>query len=295
MSETTGNGDEGPSRAAILVSLGTVAAIVALVLLVPPLRSAVGDALSGDTESLREDLRGLGAAGVVLVLALALAHAVVWYPAEILNAAAGYIYGFWGAFAILMVGWQLNALVCFYIGRHAARPALAKFLGDKRFLRYERVVERGGATLLLAMRLIPIVPFSLFSYAAGSARVPLWRFSWTTFVGYIPITALFVYFGSQLEDLSPTDPILILGAIVLLAAIVIAHRMRGRLEDPEPAREAEPVPGDEAGADGGPQASGAGVGELAAERDPDRDDLSDTEEIVSVWIALSRELANAGT
>ena len=233
MSETTGNGDEGPSRAAILVSLGTVAAIVALVLLVPPLRSAVGDALSGDTESLREDLRGLGAAGVVLVLALALAHAVVWYPAEILNAAAGYIYGFWGAFAILMVGWQLNALVCFYIGRHAARPALAKFLGDKRFLRYERVVERGGATLLLAMRLIPIVPFSLFSYAAGSARVPLWRFSWTTFVGYIPITALFIYLGSRLEELSLNDPFIWIGAAALVAMLVVTKKVLPRFTDSE--------------------------------------------------------------
>ena len=51
------------------------------------------------------------------------------------------------------------------------------------------MIERGGATLLLAMRLIPILPFSLVSYAAGAARVPAWRFVWTTAVGYLPITA----------------------------------------------------------------------------------------------------------
>ena len=46
------------------------------------------------------------------------------------------------------------------------------------------------------MRLVPIVPFSLFSYVAGAARVPFGRFMWTTAVGYIPITAVFVYLGS---------------------------------------------------------------------------------------------------
>jgi uncharacterized membrane protein YdjX (TVP38/TMEM64 family) len=203
-------------------------AIIALVLLVPPLRSAIGDALSGDTESLREDLRGLGFGGVLLVFALAIAHAVVWYPAEILNAAAGFIYGFWAALPMLMVAWLLNGLVCFYVGRHAARPALARFLGDERFLRYEQVVERGGATLLISMRLIPIVPFSLFSYAAGSARVPVWRFVWTTFIGYIPITALFIYLGSRLEDLSPTDPFLWIGAAALIGMLVVTRRVLPR-------------------------------------------------------------------
>ena len=79
------------------------------------------------------------------------------------------------------------------------------------------MVERGGATLLIAVRLIPIVPFSLISYAAGAARVPLWRFVWTTAVGYLPITALAVYFGTRLEGLSLTDPVVIGSAAALLA------------------------------------------------------------------------------
>lgn len=220
--------DDGPSLLAILISVGAAAAIVVLVLLIEPLRSAVGDALSGDTESLREDLRGLGVGGVILVFAIAIAHAVIWYPAEILNAAAGFIYGFWGAFAILMVAWVVNGLICFYIGRHAARPALMRFLGAERFLRYEGVVERGGATLLLSMRLIPIVPFSLFSYVAGSARVPVWRFVWTTFIGYIPITALFIYLGSRLEELSLSDPFIWLGVVALLAMLLLTRKVLPR-------------------------------------------------------------------
>ena len=148
-------------------------------------------------------------AGPLLILALALLHSFVFYPAEIVDAAAGFLYGFFPALALAMTGWLLSGLICFAIGRSLARPLLDRWFGEERFERIEATIERGGATLLLAMRLIPILPFSLVSYAAGAARVPTWRFIWTTAVGYLPITALAVYFGTKLEGLSLTDPIVL--------------------------------------------------------------------------------------
>jgi uncharacterized membrane protein YdjX (TVP38/TMEM64 family) len=216
---------ERPPLTGVLVTLAGVALLALLVLAVEPLRTGVGDAVSGDTGSLRQELRDLGFVGALITLALALVHAVVWYPAEILDAAAGFVYGFWVALPLVMFGWVLNAVVSHQIGRHAARPLLYRVAGRKRYLRLERMVRAGGITLLLAMRLIPIVPFSLFSIAAGSARVPMPSFLWTTAVGYLPITAVFVYLGSRLEELSPTDPVLWLGAVVLLALLLLTRRL----------------------------------------------------------------------
>ena len=127
-----------------------------------------------------------------------------------------------------MLAWLGNGLICFYVGRHAARPALLRFLGSERFLRYEGVIKGGGATLLLSMRLIPIVPFSFFSYVAGSAHVRLWTFVWTTMIGYIPITALFIYLGSRLEELSPTDPVIWVGAAALIAMLLLTRKVLPR-------------------------------------------------------------------
>lgn len=216
---------EQATRFALLASVASVVLLLILVLTVRPLREAVTDALSGDTGSLREDIQDLGAVGVLIVLALALAHSVIFYPAEILDAAAGFVYGFWFALPLVMFGWMLNAIICHQIGRHAARPALLRMLGTERFTKYEGMVERGGATLLIAARLIPIVPFSAFSYVAGSARVPMGLFLWTTFIGYIPITVLFVLLGSRLEELSPTDPVIWIGAVVLIALLLVTRKL----------------------------------------------------------------------
>ncbi len=209
-----------------MVALGGIAVLAVLVLAIEPLRSGVSDAVAGDTGALRDDLQGIGVAGAAIVLLLGLVHVVVWYPAEILNTAVGYVYGFWVAMPLIMAVWLINAVVAYWVGRHAARPILYRFIDRDRFDRFELLAERGGVTLLLSMRLVPIVPFSLFSYAAGAARVPLGRFVWTTLIGYTPLTVVFVYLGSQLEELSATDPFLWIGAAVLIALIVLTARLR---------------------------------------------------------------------
>lgn len=207
----------------IAVTLAGIALMAAVVVAVDPLRDSVTAAVQGDHDEVREQIDRLGVAGPLLILALAVLHSVVFYPAEIVDAAAGYAYGFFPALALVMFGWILNGLICWTIGQSIARPLLDRWLGEERFERAERAIERGGPTLLLAMRLIPILPFSIVSYAAGAARVPLWRFLWTTVLGYLPITALSVYFGTQLEGLSLTDPLVLGSALALLALLAAGH------------------------------------------------------------------------
>ena len=223
-----------PSLAAIAVTLAGVALMAAMVLAIPELRDAFEAAVRGDTDEVQRQIDDLGVAGPFLILALALIHAVVFYPAEILDAAAGFAYGFFPGLALMMFGWLLSGLVCFAVGRSVARPLLDRWFGKERFERIEAAIERGGVTLLLAVRLIPILPFSLVSYAAGAARVPVWRFIWTTAVAYLPITALSVYFGTRLEGLSLTDPLVWGSAVILLLLLLVGHRIarRGGLARP---------------------------------------------------------------
>jgi uncharacterized membrane protein YdjX (TVP38/TMEM64 family) len=213
--------------------------IVGVGALVTPIRDAVLDAAQGDTAKVREDLDDLGAEGALLILALALVHVLVWFPAEILNAAAGFVYGFWGGLALVMVGWLLSGLLAYYVGQHAARPLLYPLVGEERFKRLEALVERGGITFLLAARLVPIVPFNLLGYVAGATHVPLPRYMWTTAVGFLPITAYFTYLGSRLEEFSLEDPVVWAGAIGLVIALVGIRYLRpGAPAEPEP----EPKP-----------------------------------------------------
>jgi uncharacterized membrane protein YdjX (TVP38/TMEM64 family) len=203
------------------ISFAGVVVLALLVFAVPPLREAIVAAIHGDTDEVRNQIDKLGVGGPLLIVALALLHSVVIYPAEIVNAAAGFAYGFFPALAIVTVAWMLSALLCYAFGSHVARPLLDRWFGAQRFERFERMIERGGVILLLALRLIPIVPFSLVCYAAGAAHVPLRRYLWTTLVGYLPVTVLAVYFGTRLEGLKLTDP-LVFGTAAALLLLVLA-------------------------------------------------------------------------
>ena len=230
----------GGTWTGVAITLAGILVAVGVTLVAPPLRDAVSDAVSGGTGSLRDDLGGdLG--GVLLVVWLALVHAVVWYPAEILDAATGYVFGFGFGFPLVMASWLLSGLLSYAIGHYAARPLLYRIAGEQRFARAEELVNRGGAMFLLAARLIPIMPFSLLGYVCGAARVPLVRFIWTTAVGYTPITAYFTYLGSRLEGFSIGDPILWIGGAGLLLALLLVRfllpRGAGARPDPEPTRE----------------------------------------------------------
>jgi uncharacterized membrane protein YdjX (TVP38/TMEM64 family) len=147
-------------------------------------------------------------------------HVIVWYPAEILDAAVGFIYGFGVGLPLVMASWVGSAVLAYQVGNHAGRPLLYALLGEERFKRGERLVHRGGITFLLAARLVPIVPFTLLGLICGAARVPLVRFIWTTTIGYLPITAYFTYLGSRLEGFSIEDPIVWIGAGGLLLGLL---------------------------------------------------------------------------
>jgi len=215
--------DSRPPLAEIGITLAGVALLASLVLAIPELHEAALAAVHGETDKVQSEIASLGVAGPLLILALTLTHAVVFYPAEIVDAAAGLAYGFLPALLLVMTGWVLSGLACFFVGRSVARPLLDRWFGAERFERIEARIERGGAKALIAARLIPIFPFSIVCYAAGAARVPLWRYLWTTAVGYLPITAISVYFGTRLESLSLTDPLVIGTVVVLLALLAGGH------------------------------------------------------------------------
>jgi uncharacterized membrane protein YdjX (TVP38/TMEM64 family) len=218
----------GGTWTGVAVTVGGIVVGIGVAFAIPSLRGAMSDAIHGDTAAVRQDLSG-NAAGALLVIWLALVHVIVWYPAEILDAASGYVFGFGVGFPLVLGAWVISALASYAVGRHFARPLLYRVAGEERFLRIERLIHRGGALALIGVRMIPIMPFSLMGYVCGAARIPLWRFTWTTVVGYAPITAYFTYVGSKLEGFSAEDPILWIGGGALILCIFAVRLVLPRL------------------------------------------------------------------
>ena len=178
-------------------------------------------------EEFREDVNSWGAAGPVAVVALALGHAVVSFPSEILNIAAGYAYGFGPAIALLMPAWIGSCLLAYWLARRFGDRIANRLVEPEALDKLRDWAADAPVPVLLAVRSIPVVPINLVSYAAGLARMPLWRFTWTTAVGLTPQFGLPIYAGSQAREVAVTDPTIWGAALAWFALIFVgwwAHR-----------------------------------------------------------------------
>jgi uncharacterized membrane protein YdjX (TVP38/TMEM64 family) len=203
----------------VAAAIAGLVVLVAMCLAISPVREALDHAAHGDTTALREQLRGTGVAGVLLLYVLMLSHVLVPFPAEITNLVAGFTYGVPWAMAICVTGWFASAMGTYAVGRIAGRPVIDRLAGPARVASAEALMDRGGWPFLLVVRLLPFVPFSLVGYLAGATRVPLLRFAWTSAIGAIPLIVLAVVLGSRLEHFSISDP-LVWGSLAGFALLI---------------------------------------------------------------------------
>jgi uncharacterized membrane protein YdjX (TVP38/TMEM64 family) len=216
----------------ILLVLGATVALGALLFSIGPIRDAVSAAAHGDPGELRRQLDALGATAALVLVGIALVHVILPFPAEFPTAAAGYVLGFGVAFPLMVAAWTLSCVLAYGLARVVGPPVLDKLVGAERMARADALIDRGGWQILVLARLIPIVPYNLVSFAAGATRVPLWRFTWTTAIGVVPLTALTALLGSRLQSPRLNDPVLwaVLGGV--LALIALAHPVGRRLRAP---------------------------------------------------------------
>ncbi len=139
------------------------------------------------------------AGAYLLVVALSLPGALI------MSLGGGYLFGALAGGCAAMVGETLGAL--FMYG--AARTALGERLARRRhaagrgggrglMARIEEGVRENAVSTLLALRLMPGVPFGLVNIAAGLLRVPTGVYVLTTVAGIAPSTFIYCWIGQGL-------------------------------------------------------------------------------------------------
>jgi uncharacterized membrane protein YdjX (TVP38/TMEM64 family) len=206
---------------------GPLAALAFVLLIV--VASVAGAGLLTEPDQFRADVKSWGAAGVGLTCVLAIVHAVLPYPAELLCLATGYAYGFLPALALMLVLWTASCLVAYWLARRFGYALVRRLVNHDALQSAEARIADMSIGTLLALRVIPVVPYNLVSYPSGMFGVPLGRFTWTTVLGLAPQLTLVTYAGSQAVDLSPADPRIWAVGLGWLALILIGRWFVRRL------------------------------------------------------------------
>ena len=173
-------------------------------------------------------IQSLGPWAPAVFILLYVATVIICMPAAILTAGGGFIFGFTQGAVWVLVAATIAANVTFLLGRHLARDWISKKLGaHPKFQAIDEAVAAEGWKIVALVRLAPIFPFSITSYAFGLTRVS-WKEYFVANFAMIPGTLFYVYLGSIARDLTEkvSTPLWIKLTALALALVAVIYVAR---------------------------------------------------------------------
>jgi uncharacterized membrane protein YdjX (TVP38/TMEM64 family) len=192
-----------------------------------------------DAEWLGAALQRAGAwAPVLFVLCYALATSLL-LPATPLNLLAGAVFGPAAGIALTSAGALAGAVADFALARSVGRRGVGERLAQ-RWPALGGELRRGGAWYVFAMRLLPVIPYGVVSYAAGVSTIRFRDYFWSSLPGTVLGILPFVLIGSSGVRVLQRGSVLPLAASLGAAGtLVLAARLyrRWRASAAEPVEE----------------------------------------------------------
>jgi uncharacterized membrane protein YdjX (TVP38/TMEM64 family) len=186
----------------------------------------------------------LGVWGPVLYILLYVVFTVCLVPGSPMSIGAGAAFGVGLGTVLGSVAATMGATAAFLVSRYCARGWVERRIRNKpMYGAIDEAVARDGRKIVLLTRLSPVFPFTLLNYAFGLTHVSLRDYVLASWVGMLPATLMYAYFGSLtrattvVHERSPAEWILyLLGLLgtVLITLIVtrIARNALGHRHHP---------------------------------------------------------------
>ena len=112
----------------------------------------------------------------------------------------GWSFGFLPGLLLVSFASTAGASLAFLLSRFVLREWIQTRFGS-RLRTFNDALARDGAFYLLALRLIPSVPFFVVNLVMGLTPLALGTYWWVSQIGMLPSTAVYVYAGASVPYL----------------------------------------------------------------------------------------------
>jgi uncharacterized membrane protein YdjX (TVP38/TMEM64 family) len=170
------------------------------------------------------------AAPCLFVIAYIVSVTLSLPQAALLTMIGGLLFGIAFGGALAVTGATIGAVLLFLIARSAFAEPMAR-RGGAALAKLREELKRNGFSYLLAIRLVPVVPFWLVNLAAPLCGMRLRHFALATLIGIMPTTFVLASIGAGISDVlakgeRPDLSIIVsppvLGPLLALAALSLA-------------------------------------------------------------------------
>ncbi len=145
-------------------------------------------------------LKSFGPWAVLISIIVMVVQAIATpVPLFLVAGANGFIFGVsWGVL-ITMAGALLGSTIAFYLARFIARGHIDRYLS--KYMPYIVNLSRGNSVKMIFLaRLVPVLPSSVVSYAAGLSKVSFTGFFLASVFGKLPEIVIYTVLGHSLEQ-----------------------------------------------------------------------------------------------
>lgn len=149
---------------------------------------------------------------------------------------SGAMFSFWEGFLMASFANLCGAVVGMLISRSLLQDMVAERY-PHRIAQVNAGLEAHGVLYLLLLRIAPVIPSPVVNLVMGVTAMPLFTYAWVTLIGRIPMSALYVNLGAQLDEITTLSDLLSLEIVVSLMLIAlliaggayVAKRLHSRL------------------------------------------------------------------
>ncbi len=200
--------------------------ITAIVVAIWPTLSIVFE--PGGVETLIELITSQGPLGVLILLGMQLLQIIVAFiPGEVVQIAAGMMYGpLWGS-VVILVGCVLSSMVVYELVHKLGAPFVRSMVGEKQLLKFRQFELSGkfGVTVFILF-LIPGFPKDVLAYIVPLSDMNLRTFLLLSTIGRTPGVIISTYAAAGLADGNIVTSVIIFVVAALIAIIVLLLRNR---------------------------------------------------------------------
>lgn len=200
--------------------------ITAIVVAIWPTLSIVFE--PGGVETLIELITSQGPLGVLILLGMQLLQIIVAFiPGEVVQIAAGMMYGpLWGS-VVTLVGCVLSSMVVYELVHKLGAPFVRSMVGEKQLLKFRQFELSGkfGVTVFILF-LIPGFPKDVLTYIVPLSDMNLRTFLLLSTIGRTPGVIISTYAAAGLADGNIVTSVIIFVVAALIAIIVLLLRNR---------------------------------------------------------------------
>ena len=145
----------------------------------------------------QNSIEGLGFWSAILYPFVYAISNLLLLPGGLLSISAGFFFGLWWGFFLILSGSLISGSVAFLIARKIGRKRIERLLSTRPRLRLlDRALERHGWKIVVLSQLNPLAPTSLLHYAYGLSRVRLSRCLLWIAIGQAPGRFLYAFIGT---------------------------------------------------------------------------------------------------